>query len=102
MASLTTMGTRKRRRRCHNCPEPDNQGLLPESNPQIATDEGESEKLWHQALYACGTMVELLFGYVAMDVPSQPLPAMRRLHARLGEIIHTREERTREDPSPAQ
>jgi hypothetical protein len=91
------------RRRCRNCPE-DKQGLPPPEppKPKTATYEGESEKLWHQALYSCGNLVELLFGYVAMDVPGDPLPAMKRLHARLGEIIQTREERTSETFRPAQ
>jgi len=61
----------------------------------IHTYEGEAAQLWQHAIYAGATLAELLFGYVALDVPGDPLPAMRRLHARLGEIIQIREERTK-------
>lgn len=91
------MTARNPRRRCRNCPQPGKQEpRLREPKPLTATYEGESDKLWRQTLYACGTTVELLFGYVAMDVPGEPLPVLKRLHDRLGEIIHIREERTRE------
>jgi hypothetical protein len=96
------MATRNPRRRCRNCPEPDKQGLPPPEPavPLTATYQGEGDRLWHHALYACATLVELLFGYVAMDVPGDPLPKMKRLQARLGEIIQTREDRTRETSRP--
>jgi len=100
-----------RRRRCRNCPE-DWHGLSPpvKSPPQpktfspsdlpkgpggVLTYESEAAKLWQHAIYASATLAELLFGYVATDMPGDPLPAMRRLHARLGEIIQIREERTK-------
>lgn len=54
----------------------------------------EAEKLWQYAIYTTGTLLEALGGYVAMDVPGDVLPKLERLHARLGEIIRTREERT--------
>lgn len=88
------MAARNSRRRCRNCPEPTVPELPPPTSPLTATYEGEGAKLWHHALYACATMLEVLFGYVAMDVPGECLPQMKRLHARLGEIIKTREDRT--------
>jgi hypothetical protein len=82
-----------RKRRCRNCPETDIP-VLPPPAPRPATYEGEGAKLWHHVIYACATLVEVLFGYMAMDVPGDCLPQMKRLHARLGEIIQTREKRT--------
>jgi hypothetical protein len=101
------MATRNPRRRCRNCPETKD-GLPPPSftvksqSKLAATAFGrEVEKLWQFAVYACSTSMELLGGYVAMDVPGDVLPVLKRLHARLGEIIQTREERIRETSGPS-
>lgn len=99
------MATRNpRRRRCRNCPE--TKDGLPPPEPQPApvtpTFGAEAEKLWQYAVYATSTALEVLGGYVAMDVPGDPLPKLKRLHARLGEIIKTREERTNANPGPQQ
>ncbi len=95
------MAARNRRRRCRNCPdEPELPPPQPESTA-TPVSERESEKLWRLTLYGCSSVLETLFGFVAMDMPGDPLPALRRLHARLGEIIQTREERFRENPGSA-
>lgn len=95
--------TREKRRRCRNCP--DTKDGLPPPEPMVAvaspTTRPDAEKLWQFGLYSCSTVLELLFGYVAMDMPGDPLPKLKRLHARLGEIIQTREERTRANNGPA-
>lgn len=89
------MGVRyKNKRRCRNCPET-KEGLpakSPESQPRTTTYEGEGCELWNAALVGCGTLFELLFRYVALDVPGEPLPQLERLHIRLGEIVKAREE----------
>ena len=90
------MATRNpRRRRCRNCPETKDGLPPPEPEPALETPtfSAEAEKLWQYAVYAAGTALETLGGYVAMDVPGDVLPKLKRLHARLGDIIQTREER---------
>jgi len=93
------MAVRNKRRRCRNCPEEAN--ALPPPQPQPAattpTFGSESSRLWQFSLYACNTALELMYGFAVMDVPGDPVPSLKRLHTRLGEIIQLREERTRED-----
>jgi hypothetical protein len=87
-------------RRCRNCPEAaDGLPEVPEA-PVIKTTtfEGEGDGLWRAALTGCGTHLELLFRYVALDVPGDPLDQLRHLHARLGEIVEARERRTKQKP----
>jgi hypothetical protein len=87
------MGVRyKNKRRCRNCPET-KEGLPTETQPRITTYEGEGCELWNAALVGCGTLFELLFRYVSLDVPGKPLPQLERLQIRLGEIVKAREER---------
>lgn len=93
------MAVRFKRRRCRNCPETA-EGLPKEVAPAPATYEGEGRSLWTAALVGCSTLFELLFRYVNLGVPGTPLPQMRRLHKRLGEIIATREQR--EQPETAE
>jgi len=85
-------------RRCRNCPE--TADGLPEASktPQVTTFEGEGDGLWRAALTGCGMHLELLFRYVALGVPGDPLAQLRKLHARLGEIIEARERRTKQEP----
>ena len=90
------------RRRCRNCPDPDEQEPPTPTTSVTMTYEGECGSLWRHALSSCGTLLDLLFNYVVMDVPGDPLLQLKRLHARLGEIIQTREERTCEDSRTAQ
>jgi hypothetical protein len=71
---------------------------LPEPPVTKTTFEGEGDGLWKAALVGCGTHLELLFRYVALDVPGDPLDQLRRLYARLGEIIEARERRTKQRP----
>jgi len=83
-------------RRCRNCPETKDGLPLPQLQPQPATLPSfgvEAEKLWQYAIYAAGITTGMLGGYVAMDVPGDVLPKLKRLHTRLGEIIQIREER---------
>lgn len=82
------MGVRyKRKRRCRNCPETKEGLPVAESQSQITTYEGEGKGLWNAALVACGTLFELLFRYVALNVPGRPVPQLQRLYIRFGEII---------------
>lgn len=83
----------KPERRCRNCPEPTKEGIQAKAAPAPVTYEGEGRGLWTAALVGCATLFELLFRYVSLDVPGEPLPQMRRLHQRLGEIIAAREQR---------
>lgn len=82
----------KPKRRCRNCPETV-EGLPVKVSVPIATYQGEGESLWKVALVACGTILELFFRYIAMDVPGKPIPQLERLHGRLGELITLRKER---------
>lgn len=92
------MGVRHRaNRRCRNCPEAAD-GLPEMPTIKTTTFEGEGDGLWKAALVGCGTHLELLFRYVALDVPGDSLDQLRRLHARLGEIIDARERRTKQQP----
>ena len=85
-------------RRCRNCPEAIDG--LPEMSAasKTTTYEGEGDGLWKAALVGCGTHLELLFRYVALDVPGDPLTQLRQLQMRLGEIIEARERRTKQEP----
>lgn len=88
-----------KKRRCRNCDE----GGVPPPKPvtvKNATYEGESDRLWHHLLHVCGVLIETLYNYTVMDVPGEPLPQMRALHVRLGEIIQTREERLHASTNP--
>jgi len=88
------MGVRfKSKRRCRNCPETAEGLPAREAAVPVTTYEGEGEELWKAASVACGTLFELLFRYVALEVPGNPLPQLERLHVRLGEIIKARKER---------
>lgn len=80
-------------RRCRNCPDAAD-GLPEPPMTKMTTFGGEGDGLWRAALTGCGTHLELLFRYVALDVPGDPLDQLRRLHVRLGEIIEARERRT--------
>ena len=81
----------KNKRRCRNCPETE-EGL-PVQLPAVTTYQGEGSELWKAASVACGTLFELMFRYVALDVPGKPLPQLERLYTRLGRIIEARQER---------
>lgn len=86
------------RRRCRNCPET-KEGLPAQSTPLASvttTYVGEGEGLWKAASVACGTLLELMFRYVALSVPGAPLPQLERLQARLGEIIEIRKQYEKE------
>lgn len=65
----------------------------------ITTYKGEGSGLWKAASVACGTLLELMFRYIALDVPGKPLPQLERLHVRLGEIIELRKQHEREPPN---
>ena len=82
----------KPKRRCRNCPETD-EGLPVEVVSKSTTYQGEGQDLWKAILVACGTLFELVFRYVAMNVPGTPIPQLERLHQRLGELIQLRKER---------
>lgn len=88
------MTVRYKHRRCRNCPETP-EGLPQQAPAPPATYEGEGRSLWTAALVGCSTLFELLFRYVNLNVPGTPIPQMKRLHRRLGEIIVAREQRTR-------
>ena len=81
----------KNKRRCRNCTD----DILPIPVPQKTTitcvEEGEG--LWKAAMVACGSHLELLFRYVVLDVPGDPIQQLKRLQTRLVEIIGVREER---------
>lgn len=82
----------KSKRRCRNCPETE-EGLPKQLPKQLTvTYKGEGTGLWKAASVACGTILELLFRYVTLNVPGEPLPQLKRLHTRLGEIIKVRSE----------
>jgi len=89
-------------RRCRNCPEAIDG--LPETpatqktTSKTTTYEGEGDGLWKAVLVGCGTHLELLFRYVALDVPGDPLTQLCQLQTRLGEIIESRERRTKQEP----
>jgi hypothetical protein len=53
----------------------------------------EGEKLWHQSLYACNSVVEMMAGYVMLGVPGNPVQQLQKLVARLNQIIQQQEER---------
>ncbi len=87
----------KSKRRCRNCPE--TKEGLPVQSPLpalVTTYVGEGDGLWTAISVACGTLFELMFRYVALNVPGKPLPQLKRLHARLGEIIEIRKQHERE------
>ncbi len=91
------MGVRfKKNRRCRNCPET-KEGLPAQlTQPPVATYEGEGAELWKAGMVACGTLLELLFRYITLNVPGTPLPQLERLHVRLGEIINLQKELQKE------
>ena len=94
----------QRKRRCRNCPdEPTPEPPAPKAMTLVA---GEAEKLWHQALLTCNTVVEMMAGYSMLGVPGNPVRQLRRLVGRLNEIITTCESREagekNEDQSPVE
>jgi hypothetical protein len=90
------MGVRfKKNRRCRNCPETE-EGLPAQPIIPVATYEGEGAELWKAGMVACGTLLELLFRYITLNVPGISLPQLERLHARLGEIINLQKEKERQ------
>lgn len=88
----------KAKRRCRNCPETE-EGLPVQSSlpVPVATYVGEGDELWKAVSVACGTLFELMFRYVALNVPGKPLLQLERLHSRLGEIIKIRKQREHEN-----
>jgi len=87
----------KPKRRCRNCPETD-EGLPVQSAPQVTSYQGEGEGLWKAVSVACGTVQELMFRYVTLRVPGNPVPQLERLKARLGEIIEIRKQQELDSP----
>jgi hypothetical protein len=83
-------------RRCRNCPET-LEGLPVEAPQRVTSYQGEGESLWQAAFVNCGTLFELLFRYISMDVPGKPLPQLERLQKRLAELITLRKERENRD-----
>jgi len=79
------------RRRCRNCPEEPKPEPLPPKTMTVVAEEGE--KLWHQSLYACNSVVEMMAGYVMLGVPGNPVRQLQKLAARINTIIKTYEDR---------
>ncbi len=77
----------KPKRRCRNCPETEEGLPVQLPSPPATMYEGEGNGLWKAVSVACGTLLELMFRYVILNVPGKPLPQLERLYARLGEII---------------
>lgn len=89
------MSTRfPRTSRCRNCLV---QGKLPppEKKPAVKTTIVEGDILWNAALVSCGSSLELLFRYVALDLPGNPVQQLKRLQSRLAEVTAVREDRER-------
>lgn len=78
------------RRRCRNCPNEPTPEPLPPKTMNVLADEGE--KLWHQSLYACHSVVEMMAGYVMLGVPGDPVRRLQKLAARINQIIQQYEE----------
>jgi hypothetical protein len=79
------------RRRCRNCPEtPKPEPTTPKTMTLAA---GEGEKLWHQALFACNSVVEMMAGYAMLGVAGDPVRPLRKLAGRINEILKTCESR---------
>jgi len=79
-------------RRCRNCPDAPKPEPAPKAT-EMPVLAAEAEKLWHQAFYSANGTLEMMAGYVMVGVPGNPTPRMRKLAARLNEIIKTCEER---------
>jgi len=90
----------RRRRRCRNCPETQAPEPTPPKEMNLAADEGE--KLWHHALFACNSVAEMMAGYAMLGVPGDPSRRLRKLVARLNDVITTCEKRNHEDSGPIQ
>lgn len=79
------------RRRCRNCPE--KPAPEPTTPKTMVLASGEGEKLWHQAVFACNSVVEMMAGYAMLGVSGNPVRQLRRLTARLNEVITACEKR---------
>jgi len=64
----------------------------------IAAEEGE--KLWHQAIFGCNSVLEMMAGYAMLGVPGNSVSRLRKLAARLNEIIKVCEARDAEAGTP--
>jgi len=73
------------RRRCRNCPDKPKPEPTPPKSMKLAA--GEGEKLWHQALFTCSSVVEMMAGYAALGVAGDPARQLRRLAGRIDEIF---------------
>jgi hypothetical protein len=79
------------RRRCRNCPDEPTPEPLPPKTMTVVAEEGE--KLWHQSLFACNSLVEMMAGYAMLGVPGDPVRGLRKLAGRINQIITQCEER---------
>jgi len=65
---------------------------LPPKAMTMVTAEGE--KLWHQSLFACNAVVEMMAGYAMLGVPGDPVRQLRKLAGRINSIIQNCESQT--------
>ena len=56
-------------------------------------------RLWQQATYTCNNVIEMMYGFTLMGVTGDQLLQLRRLSARLNEVIQNCEVRTHVDSS---
>jgi hypothetical protein len=73
------------RRRCRNCPKEAVPEALPPKTMAVVSEEGK--KLWHQSLFTCNTVVEMMAGYAMLGVPGSSISQLRKLAGRINDII---------------
>lgn len=73
----------QRKSKCGNCPQPVS---VPKPKGFIGI---EGTQLWNQALFTLTSTVEMLSGYATIGVSGTPLPQLKKVAARLNDLIKT-------------
>jgi len=89
----------RHKRRCRNCPDTPQPKKVPTDMPMLAAD---GARLWHQALYSCNTLVEMMSRYATLGVPGNPSSRLQKLIGRMQEIVKTCEERHHASDRPVE
>jgi len=78
------MATRVKTKRCGNCPPTSVKVPKPVG---VVGDEGI--KIWNQVLFTLNSTVEMISGYTTLGVPGTPVPQLKKIAARLNDLIKT-------------
>jgi hypothetical protein len=83
----------RERQRCPDCPDPTTT-KPPVAKVDLLQQEGQT--LWNRSIFSVGQQLDTMIGYVALDVPGNPIKGLRVLRDKLDGLLKVYAD---EDPS---